>query len=195
MSKKSLKVTVMMFFLIVALASCTQKLPIFKGSADLGESQTTMAVNMYTYYRVTSTDGIVYEIPIGWKTSERDGNTYHYSDGENYLMVSNVSTERSQYTDMVLTDSCATTLLENLSKYDSFLLQTDCVSDVDGAYCRKIVGSYIDDTKETIIERAVIFTIDGMVYSFDCISYGSTYQNDETFRRIIGSIIVSQQGS
>lgn len=191
MNRKILKIVVMIFFFASALVSCTQKLPVIKGSINIGESQSNILVNTYTYYRVTSTDGIVYEIPIDWKTSERNGNTYHYSNGENYLMVSNVFTECSQDTDMVLTDNCASTLLENLNQYNSFLLQTDCTGDIDGAYCRKIVCSYLDETQNTIIEQAIIFSVNGIVYSFDCISYNNSYQNDETFRRIIGSVIIS----
>ncbi|MGN1411148.1 MAG: hypothetical protein ACI4WH_01390 [Oscillospiraceae bacterium] len=191
MNDKIVRLVIMVFFMCCALISCTQKLPVIKDSVSIGETQTIATISTYSYYRVTSTEGIVYEIPTDWKTSQRDGNTYHYSNGENYLMVSNVSTEYSQDTDMILTDNCASTLLENFNQYKGFLLQTDCTGDIDGAYCRKLVCSYLDENENTITERTTIFTVNGTVYSFDCISLESSSNCDEIFRRITGSVIIS----
>ena len=171
--------------------SCNNKLISINGNVSIGDTQNTVTIQTYSYYRVTSTQGIEYEIPTDWKTSERNGNTYHYSNGENYLMVSNVSTKFSQDTDMVLTDNCATTLLENLNQYSGFTLQTDCTGDIDGAYCRKIICSYFDDNKNIITEYTTIFTVNGTVYSFDYVSLNSASKNDEFFRRITGSVIIS----
>lgn len=191
MNNKIVRLVVMVFFMCCALISCTQKLPAIKDSINIGETQTVATISTYSYYRVTSTEGIVYEIPTDWKTSQRDGNTFHYSNGDNYLMVSNVSTNYSQDTDMILTDNCASTLLENFKQYDNFFLQTDCSSDIDGAYCRKLVCSYLDKNGKNVTERTTIFTVDGTVYSFDCISMENSANCDEIFRRILGSVIIS----
>jgi hypothetical protein len=185
---------IMVMVLAVAVISLVQRLAIQGSFVTLGESQSVMAVDTYTYYRVTSTEGIEYEIPLDWKTSERDGNTYHYSNGSDYLMVSGVTTEVSQTddidTDMALTDGCVSTLLETLQTREDFTLHTDCSGDVDGAYCRRLEYSYSDDLDQTVTEYATIFAVAGTVYSFDYVPLGNVDPHGEVFRRIVGSIVI-----
>lgn len=191
MNGKNIKYVIMIILLNVALISCSQNVSLDNVQETSG---TTIATSeTLTYCRINLVDGIQYEIPADWQTYEEDDGIYHYFNNENYLMVSSVSTEFSEDTDQVLTDKCVDTLLETLNQYPNFLLETDCMGDIDGAYCRKIVCSYTDEKQNSIIERSVVFSVGGIVYSFDCISLSDQQKNNEDFRRIIGSIIISPE--
>lgn len=190
MNVKSFKYIVMVFLFSLALISCSQNVPLDRVQETSSETVTTTA-EVFSYRRMGLLDNVQYEIPVDWQTHQEGTKVYHYLNDENYLMVSSMETEFSEDSDQALTDQCADILLESLNTYDNFLLETDCTGDVDGAYCRKIVCSYSDDTNQNVVERSVTFSVDGVVYSFDCVSFNDQARHNEDFRRIIGSIVVS----
>lgn len=181
----------MLMLLNLFLISCSQNVSL--DSVEETSNQTDITSETLTYCRINLVDGIQYEIPADWQTYDEEDRIYHYFNDENYLMVSSVTTEFSEDTDQVLTDKCTDTLLETLSQYQNFLLETDCNGDIDGAYCRKIVCSYTNEEDKSIIERSVVFSVGGVVYSFDCVSLSNQQKNNEDFRRIIGSVIISPE--
>ncbi len=106
-------------------------------------------------------------------------------------MVSCLNTEFSQENDQTLTDKCADALLDNFKSYTNFLLENNSTSDVDGTYCRKLVCTYMDSNNQNVTEMSVVFSIDGIIYSFDEVALNNVDKSKEDFHRIIGSIIIS----
>ncbi|MCC8068885.1 MAG: hypothetical protein LIO71_03935 [Ruminococcus sp.] len=186
------KYFVIIALLSLSLISCSQNVSL-GGSVEETSNEVAVTSETLAYCRIDLIDGIQYEIPADWQTYNDDDRIYHYFNDENYLMVSSLDTEFSEDTDHVLTDKCTDTLLETLKEYSNFLLETDCSGDIDGAYCRKIVCSYINDEGKSIIERSVMFSVGGIVYSFDCVSLSNQQKNYEDFRRIIGSVIIAPE--
>lgn len=190
MKVKSLKALALVVVFNVALISCSQNVSL-DTSQESTDASSSEASQTLTYRLVDTLDGIRYEVPSDWQTYYDGDKAYHYHDGDDYLMVGSVTTEFSKDTDRVLTDHCADTLIESLSDRTDFLLETDCSGDVDGAYCRRLVCYYTDEDLNAVVERSVTFSVNGTVYSFDCVSYGDRLEGDEDFRRIVGSIIVT----
>lgn len=189
MNVKSLKFLVMIIFFSIALISCSQNVSL----DNIQETSTATAedFSVTLTYSCMELDNLRYEIPADWKTYSNHDKIYYCSPTDDYLMVSYLTTEFSKESDKNLTDNCSDTLLNNLNGYNNFLLQTDCSGDIDGIYCRKIVYSYTNENQQNVVERTVIFSINGKVYSFDCVSLNDQPKDYEEFRRIIGSIIVS----
>jgi hypothetical protein len=193
MNAKSIKYIVMVVLFSLALISCNQSIPLDRVQETSSENVTTATstAEVFSYQRISLLDNVKYEIPVDWQTHQDGTKVYHYRNDENYLMVSSVETEFGEDSDQALTDQCADILLESLNTYENFSLETDSTGEVDGAYCRKIVCSYSDDTDHSVIERSVTFSVGGVVYSFDCISFSNMDSYSEDFRRIIGSIVLS----
>ena len=177
----------MLIVLNLCLISCSQNVSI--GSVEESSNSVQEVTSQtLTYCRINLIDGIQYEIPLDWQTYEETNRVYHYFNDEDYLMVSSVTTEFSKDTDQTLTDKCADALIETFKEYPNFLLETDCISNIDGAYCRKISCSYTNESNQNVVERGIVFSIGGVVYSFDYVSLSNQKKNYEDFRRIIGSI-------
>lgn len=178
----------MLIVLSLFLISCSQN--IFIGSVEESyNSIQEVTSQTLTYCRINLIDGIQYEIPSDWQTYEETNRVYHYFNDEHYLMVSSVTTEFSKDIDQTLTNECADALIETFKEYSDFLLEDDCTGNIDGFYCRKISCSYSNESNQRVVERGVVFSIGGVVYSFDCVSLSNQQKNYEDFRRIIGSII------
>lgn len=189
MNVKSIKYVVMVLLFSLALISCSQNVSLDNVQETSSENVTTTA-ELFSYQRISLLDSIRYEIPSDWQTCQEGSVVYHYFNDENYLMVSSVCTEFDEDSDQTLTDQFADTLLGNLKTYDDSILLSDCTSDIDGVYCRKIVCSYSDGTNHNVVERSVTFSVGGVVYSFDYVSYNVQDKNSEDFKRIIGSIVL-----